>query len=89
MTLYALLPAAWRPYAKTVVAALGTVLSVLAVTLTAVPPWVAVATNLLTALGVWGVPNRDAIPLAAPTDADGDARRRAAAAGADAPRFHP
>ncbi|QZN86600.1 hypothetical protein [Cellulomonas sp. C5510] len=57
MTLYALLPPSWRPYAKTVVAVVGTVLSVLAVGLPAVPPWVVVATNVLTALGVWGVPN--------------------------------
>jgi hypothetical protein len=57
MILYSLLPPSWRPYAKTAVAAVGTVLSALALTLPAVPAWVPVATNVLTALGVWGVPN--------------------------------
>jgi hypothetical protein len=55
---YTLLPAAWRPYAKTVVAVLGTVLSVLALSLPQVPAWVPITLNVLTALGVWGVANQ-------------------------------
>lgn len=55
----ALLPAAWRPYAKSVAAALGTLVSVLAVVMPAAdaPRWVAVVISAATALGVYAVPN--------------------------------
>lgn len=57
MVLFALIPASWRPYAKTVVASIGLVLAALAVALPVVPDWVPVATAFLTALGVYGQPN--------------------------------
>jgi hypothetical protein len=55
--LFLLLPSAWRPYAKTVVASLGLILSALAVALPDVPEWVPVGVSLLTALGVYAQPN--------------------------------
>lgn len=57
--LIALLPVAWRPYAKSVAAALGTIVSVLAVVMPAAdaPRWVAVVISAATALGVYAVPN--------------------------------
>ena len=60
MLLFALLPASWRPYAKAVVAALGSVLQVAAVTIPGAPDWLAVAVAFMTALGVLAQPNADA-----------------------------
>lgn len=60
MILFALIPAAWRPYAKAVVASLGLVLSALAVALPETPEWLPVAVAFLTALGVYAQPNADA-----------------------------
>ncbi|WP_144722250.1 hypothetical protein [Cellulosimicrobium sp. TH-20] len=55
----ALLPAPWRPYAKTVVAALALILGALVVALPAVPDWLTIVTSFLGALGVYAVPNED------------------------------
>jgi len=51
-----LLPAGARPYAKAILAAVGIVVSVLSVTLTDVP-WLPIVVQVLTALGVFAVPN--------------------------------
>ena len=82
MILFALLPASWRPYAKAVVAALGTVLQVAAVTIPGVPAWVSIAVAFMTALGVLSQPNEDAngngIPDYLEADADAPTGRHAA-----------
>ena len=57
--LLSLLPPAARPYAKSVIAALGLVLSVLAV-VTPAASWLPVVIQIATVLGVYGVPNGDA-----------------------------
>lgn len=57
MILFDLLPEKARPYAKSLVAALGLVLSAVAVAIPQAPEWVPVALAFLTALGVYQVPN--------------------------------
>ena len=53
-----LLPAKWRPYAKSVLAALGAILTAVSLYADA-PDWVAGAIGIGTALGVWAQPNAD------------------------------
>lgn len=60
MILFALLPEAWQPYAKSVVAAIGLILSAVAVAIPNAPDWVSVAIAFLTALGVYAQPNAEA-----------------------------
>ena len=52
-----LLPAKVRPYAKAVLAALGTVLTAVALVVPNDPAWVTVVLSALTALGVYVQPN--------------------------------
>jgi len=52
-----LLPVAWQPYAKSLLAALGAILVTLTVTLPSVPSWSTVGVAVLTALGVYAQPN--------------------------------
>ncbi|QTE30814.1 DUF7439 family protein [Pengzhenrongella sicca] len=61
--LLALLPAAWRPYAKAVVAAVGTVLATISVVVPTVPSWVTAVVSALTTLGVFAQTNT---PLPSP-----------------------
>ena len=60
-----LLPESWRPYAKSVLAALGAVAVALTASLPAVPSWWPIVISVLTALGVYAQPN-------APQDQPGD-----------------
>jgi hypothetical protein len=53
-----LMPAAWRPYAKAIVAVVGLILGALMLTLPVVPVWLPVVVNTGVLLGVWGVPNQ-------------------------------
>lgn len=59
-----LLPKPWQPYAKSVVAALGTVVMVLVMVFPDnAPRWVSVVIAVATTLGVYGVPNKPAEPV--------------------------
>ena len=60
MILFSLIPESWRPYAKTVVASIGLILSAIVVAVPSVPDWAPVALAFLTALGVYAQPNADA-----------------------------
>jgi len=60
MILFSLIPESWRPYAKTVVASIGLVLSAIVVAVPSAPDWAPVALAFLTALGVYAQPNADA-----------------------------
>ena len=64
-----LLPAKVRPYAKTVLAALGTILTAVAVLVPEVPTWVTLVLSALTALGVYVQPNAAASKAQAVADA--------------------
>lgn len=68
MILFALIPAAWRPYAKAVVATLGLLLQTAVATIPGLPDWVAVAVAFLTALGVYAQPQADANGNGIPDD---------------------
>jgi hypothetical protein len=56
MNILSLLPAKARPYAKTVIATLGTILATVSLSVD-LPDWVAVVLSVLTALGVYAQPN--------------------------------
>lgn len=58
-----LLPKAWQPYAKSVVASLGTIISLLVVVLPDAPKWLSIVVAAATALGVYGVPNKPVPPV--------------------------
>ena len=52
-----LLPVAWQPYAKSILAFIGTLLTFVALVIPNVPTWVTLALSALTALGVYTQPN--------------------------------
>ena len=54
-----LLPVSVRPYAKSVVAIIGIVLTVLVENLDPTPQWLSVVISVLIALGVYATPNKD------------------------------
>jgi ABC-type uncharacterized transport system permease subunit len=53
-----LLPVKVQPYAKTIVAVLGVVVGAVVSSLDSVPSWLNVVVAVLTALGVYAVPNK-------------------------------
>ena len=63
-SLVSLLPTGAQPYAKTITAALVSILTVLAVTLEAAPSWLSVVLAVLSAPAVYAVPNLDPTAVA-------------------------
>ena len=61
-TLFGLLPATWQPYAKFVVAMLGVIVTSAIATFDSVPAFVVYISTVLTALGVYGIPNAPTVP---------------------------
>ena len=62
LALVALLPAIWQPKAKAIVAALGTVLTVVVASVPELPKWASVVVAVLTALGIYAVPAPGYVP---------------------------
>ena len=60
--LFGLLPANWQPYAKFVVAMIGVIVTSAIATFDSVPAFVVYISTVLTALGVYGIPNNAPIP---------------------------
>lgn len=58
-SLVSLLPSSTQPYAKTLTAALVSILTVLATTLEAAPAWLPIVLAILSAPAVYAVPNLD------------------------------
>ena len=60
-SLVSLLPEKAQPYAKTIVAVLGVIVGAIVSSLDSVPAWLNVVVAVLTALGVYAVPNKRTI----------------------------
>ena len=60
-SLVSLLPVKVQPYAKTIVAVLGVVVGAVVSSLDSTPAWLNVVVAVLTALGVYAVPNKHSI----------------------------
>jgi len=60
--LLGLLPANWQPYAKFVVAMIGVIVTSAIATFDSVPAFVVYISTVLTALGVYGIPNTPTVP---------------------------
>ena len=56
-TILGLLPAKWQPYAKFIVAMLGVIVTSAIATFDSVPAFVVYISTVLTALGVYSIPN--------------------------------
>ena len=56
LALVTLLPASWRPKVKAIVAAIGTILTVVVVAVPVLPKWASVVVAALTALGIYATP---------------------------------
>jgi len=62
LALVSLLPVAWQPKAKAIVAALGTILTVIVTVTPVLPDWAPAVLTALTTLGVYATPAPGYVP---------------------------
>lgn len=84
-----LLPTAWRPYAKTLVAVLALVLGVIVLAVPELPNWLVLVVKVLTVLGVHITPNLDVDGDGVPDDVDPPAGPRVESSGSVTSTFYP